>query len=78
MAPKKNPPQYDAIAGMLGRVVNAIRRKRPAGRQLAIATAQFERLGNSHREIVESIRASARRDLLTATGSWVRRTGAQR
>ena len=68
----------EAIAGMLGMVVNAMRRTRPAGRQEVIAIGQFERLGNSHREMLESIRASARRDFLTATGSWVRRTGAQR
>jgi hypothetical protein len=78
MTPKKHHPQYDAIAGMLGRVVNAIRRKRPAGHPVAIATGQFECLGNSHREMVESIRASARRDLRTSTGSWVRRIGSQR
>jgi hypothetical protein len=45
---------------------------------LGIVTGQFERLGNAHREVLGSIRANAHRDVLTATGSFVRRTDIQR
>jgi hypothetical protein len=50
---------------------------RPTG-ALGIVTGQFERLGNAHRDVLSSLRANAHHDVLTATGSFVRRPDIQR
>jgi hypothetical protein len=42
------------------------------------ATGKFERLGNSHREVLDAIRASTRREILTATGSFISRPDLRR
>jgi hypothetical protein len=82
----------ESIADLLVKVAGGIKRyarKAHADRErmaeslrqsgaLGIVTGQFERLGNSHREVLSSIRASARRDTFTATGSFIRRADIQR